>query len=510
VKLTLIQPPGLVAVGNYSTMTQPPLGLAYLAAYARRSGHEVSVVDAVGAAPGLLRPWPGHPKRMLQGLDIPEVLARVPADVEVLGVTCMFTHAWPMVRELLRALKRAFPGARLIAGGEHATAVWESVLRQGGADLCVLGEGEATLGELLEAWRSGGDWTQVPGIACRLPDGICRKTRPRPRIAEVDALPWPAWDLFDVAAYMDAGLFMGPKAGRSMPLLATRGCPFRCTFCSSSRMWTQHWKARRPESVVDEMERYRDVYGADDFQLQDLTAIVRKDWILAFCREILRRGMKTSWSLPVGTRSEVIDDEVARGLVASGCRHITYAPESGSERILRAVEKRVHLGRLEDSVRACLAAGMRVCLFQIIGFPQEEAVDLRKTFAWMRRMARLGVHEVAVSTFVPLPGTELFDELHAADPIAVDDDYCYWMSGATGLFATRSWNPRLSSRRLLRLKWWGLAQFYGLSFTHHPGRLWELLRNLWQGRQETKVDRVLREYLGTLRALGRSLLGRRR
>ena len=147
---------------------------------------------------------------------------------------------------------------------------------------------------------------------------------------------------------------------------------------------------------------------------------------------------------------------------------------------------------------------MRVCLFNIIGFPQEEREDIAKTMRWLRRMARLGVHEVTVSTFVPLPGTALFHDAMKLKPFAVDDEYCHWMTGATSLWSVRSWNPRLTDRRLRFLKLWAFAQFYTLSFLYHPTRLLRLVANLARNRQETKVDRVLREFVLKLRISLRS------
>lgn len=499
-RLTLVQPPALMAVDNYSTITQPPLGIAYLAAYVREHGHAVTVVDAVGLAVTRLRPWPLRDKRLFQGLDFSEIIALIPKDSEVIGVSCMFTHAWPMVRELLRELGKAFPKARLIAGGEHVTSMHEKVLAETPVEACVLGEGEVTLLELLAAFEKGSDIAAIPGLALRDAQGKPRRTAKRPRIQEVDALPLPAWDLVDPMVYLQGQVFMGPAAGRSIPMLATRGCPFRCTFCSSPQMWTQVWKPRDPKSVVDEMERWKRVYGADDFQFQDLTAIVRKDWIIAFCRELIARDLKITWSLPVGTRSEAIDGEVPALLMKSGCHHITYAPESGSEAILKSIEKKVHLDHLEKSAKDSLDAGMKVCLFLIVGFPQESWADIRKTFAFIRKMARLGVHEIAVSTFVPLPGTQLFDETSRIVPVPTDDEYCYWMTGATSLLTVRSWNPKISDRGLLFAKLWGLFQFYALSFLFHPSRLLRLFTNAFHGRQETKVDRVIQEFSVKLRA----------
>src|SRR5438105_12877476 len=115
-RITFIQPPALMAVDSYSTITQPPLGIAYLAAFVRQHGHQPSVVDAVGLAVTRIRPWPRRKNRLIQGLSFEEIIARVPADTEVIAVSCMFTHAWPMVRELLIQLKNAFRASRLIAG----------------------------------------------------------------------------------------------------------------------------------------------------------------------------------------------------------------------------------------------------------------------------------------------------------------------------------------------------------------------------------------------------------
>src|SRR5262249_30207000 len=153
--------------------------------------------------------------------------------------------------------------------------------------VCVLGEGEITLLDLLDAFEKERPLASVPGLALRDASGKIQRTAKRPRIGEPDALPYPAWDLVDPMVYLEGQVLMGPVAGRSIPMLATRGCPFRCTFCSSPQMWTQVWKARDPKKVVDEMEHWKKVYGADDFQFQDLTAIVRKDWIISFCNELI-------------------------------------------------------------------------------------------------------------------------------------------------------------------------------------------------------------------------------
>ncbi len=156
-----------------------------------------------------------------------------------------------------------------------------------------------------------------------------------------------------------------------MPMLATRGCPYECTFCSNPEMWTTRWIARNPTKVLDEMQLYQERYGATNFDFYDLTAIVKRSWIIEFTQMILDRKMQFTWQLPSGTRSEAIDGEVSRLLYESGCRNMSYAPESGSPEVLKRIKKVVKLDRLEKSVRGAVNSKLNVKLNIIMGFPNE-------------------------------------------------------------------------------------------------------------------------------------------
>ncbi|MEK6237465.1 MAG: B12-binding domain-containing radical SAM protein, partial [Planctomycetales bacterium] len=455
---------------------------------------DIPIVDAVGEAVTQFTSWEKNDGYVVQGLSFEETVDRIDPDTELIGLSCMFTHSWPMIRELLRCVHERFPDVLLVAGGEHVTSMYEMVMEQTPVDLCVLGEGEETLLELLDAIAAEKSHQEIPGLAVRDAESDkVVKTGARARIRNVDDLPWPAWDLIDPMAYLETKVYIGPSVGKPIPMLATRGCPYQCTFCSSKNMWTTRYWTRDVKDVVDEMEHYQKQFGASDFQFQDLTAIIKKSWIVDFCNEIISRKLDLTWQIPVGTRSEAIDSEVAELLVKSGCTYIQYAPESGSEKILKSIKKRVKLDNLLESVQGTLDAGMRVCVLLIIGFPDETKEDLRATFRFMRRLARMGVHEIAISCLVPLPGTEIFENLRKDSLIELDDDYCYWMSGATAMTQVKSWNPRFTDSQIIRKKLWGLSQFYALSFLLHPTRFFHVVKNLITGKQDTKVDRVLRE-----------------
>src|SRR5262249_7249146 len=191
-----------------------------------------------------------------------------------------------------------------------------------GVACCVLGGGEATMLALLARLRDGGRVDDLHGIAAR--DGL--STGLSPRTTDVDALPWPAWECFPVERYMECADNHGVNRGRSMPMLATRGCPYRCTFCSSPDMWTTKYVTRSPRAVVDEIRAYVERYRVNNVSFCDLTAIVKRDWIVEFCRILREQRVDITWQLPTGTRTEVMDAEVVRLLHETGCRNITYAP----------------------------------------------------------------------------------------------------------------------------------------------------------------------------------------
>ena len=353
-KVCLIEPPKFVSLTNFvSTISMPPIGLAYIAAAIREEGHDVTVVDGPGSAPRNYHIFEDEIR--VRGLTQEEIIERIPFDAQVIGLGCMFTSHWMYVRELVSKIRKEFPRAFLLMGGEHVTGFPEYSLEQAPLDSVVLGEGEETIAQLLEHVEKGLPLDDVLGIAYKDPKGLIRVNSRRKRMKEIDSIAKPAWDLFDIEKYNEVNQPHGSSQGKFMPMLATRGCPFSCTFCTSPNMWTTEWIPRDYKLVVDEMQDYQNNYGATDFQFEDLTAIVRKDWICNFCDEILKRSMKITFQLPSGTRSEGIDFEVATKLKAAGCHEFSFAPESGDPRILHAIKKKVNLPKMFDSARSALS-----------------------------------------------------------------------------------------------------------------------------------------------------------
>lgn len=502
-KVALIHPPQLISATNaVSTVTMPPLGLAYLAGSLEADGHAVSVVDAVGEGLSSYRPFGRH---HLHGLSDEEVVARIPPDVDVIGVGLMFSCTWPATRRLLALIKASRPATPLLLGGEHVTALPHITFKQSPIDVGVVGEGEETLLDVLTAIRDGCPLAEVPGLVVRGPDDVPIRTPPRSRIKNVDALPWPGWTHFNLDAYMAFNQPHGASRGRFIPMLATRGCPYKCTFCASETMWTQRWIPRSPALVVDEMEHYLRTYQVQDFQFEDLTAIVRGDWVVQFCEEIKRRGLSVTWQLPSGTRSEAMSRDIAALIHETGCHEFAYAPESGSEETLRIIKKQVKLDRLYVSARAAMDAGIRVGIFTIVGFPHETWRHLWPTYKLIARMAWMGAAHVNVGAFSPQPNTALYHELVAAGRIPLetelDDQFFFDLFGYLDLTEIKSWNPRFSDRQLTALVIAGYGLFFGLSFLRHPLRLTVMIADVFRTKSDGKLGKYVRSMFQTARRL---------
>lgn len=492
-KVQLLHPPGIYHARTLSSLTPSlPLGLAYVAAAVERAGFAVGVIDAIGEAPTRVEK-DGDFRRV--GLGTADIIGRIDADTRVLGISLMFSFLWPSTRELIRAIRAARPDVILVGGGEHFTGLAEHSMREAPVDVVVMGEAEESIVELLDALAAGRtDLETIPGLAWRR-DGEIRVNPRRARQKNVDEIAWPAWHLFDVKGYDDQELVNGIHKGLTIPILATRGCPYQCTYCSSPSMWTQRWLPRDPVDVADEIEHYVRAYGATNFPFQDLTAIIRKDWIVTFCRELIRRRLDVVWQFPSGTRCEAIDDEVAPLLRDSGGRHLAFAPESGSERTRALVKKKMTTPALLAAVRASVRAGLNVTAFFVLGFPHDTREDIRGTVRLVRRLAREGIDDVNMSFFFPIPNTELYHDLVGKGRVALSDGF--FMAPITSvdlrLRAEDNYCEALSARQLTRLKYWVFLNFYVTSFVCRPSRLLRLVGCLFTAREDSKLEAFVQE-----------------
>ena len=363
---------------------------------------------------------------MIQGLFPDEIVERIHPDTRVIGIACMFSSLWPLTRDLAARLRQRFPEALMVLGGEHGTAVPEHVLTTSSPfDVVVLGEGEETVGRAAPRPPRG---PAVPRGAAASPSATGTAWSPP------GSPPPEARRRRDPAARLglvpDRGLHRAAPDQRAQhgALDAAPGharLPVPVHVLLEPRHVDPALDPARSQAVVDEMELYvRKYRRVTNFDFQDLTAIVKRQWIVDFCRELIARDLDITWQMPSGTRAEVFDDEVADLLYRSGCRALAFAPGerlAGDPQAL--IKKQVDLGHMLEAMRTIVRQGLKLSCFIVIGFPDDTPATLRQTLRLIRRMAVLGVDEIAISKFVPYPGSLLFRQLLAAGKIELTDEF---------------------------------------------------------------------------------------
>ncbi|MEQ1878728.1 MAG: radical SAM protein [Bdellovibrionia bacterium] len=511
--VTLIRGPVLFPKFRPSGVVNPvpPIGVAYLAGAVRVAGHQVTCIDAAGEGLDQFRVCPLDDRLLENGLSMDAIVARIPASSTVIAISCMFSIDWFYMLKLIRMIRTKFPSQFLIVGGEHVTADFEYILNtMPEVDACVLGEGENKFISLLEALESGVAKRDLPG--CVVVDPETKAIRQNEekdgnyRILDVDSIPWPAWDLLPLKTYLDAGHGHGSLHARAIPMLATRGCPHRCTFCSSAQMWTIRWKARDVQDVLKEIKHYIKEYGVNRIEFFDLTAIIDPRWIKEFCQHLIDENLGISWSMPSGTRTEALSQDVLELIKQSGCIKLSYPLETGNPKVNKLINKKINYAKSLGSMKNAVKAGIIVKTSIIIGFPFQTWGDILKEYLFAIRLAWIGSRDIVYYNFMPYPGSQIHNELVAAGLIVKDENYPAFLARTfPGNFTDgRSWCPVISGRALRMLCLFGIAQFYFFQFLFRPHWIFQSLYRMAARKPltllELGVTTVLTRFFQRLRS----------
>ncbi|MEW5946803.1 MAG: radical SAM protein [bacterium] len=380
--------------GYDKTETSYPLGLCYLAAAAESRGLSVGFFDSYR------EPWSrarGRFEALLRELR--------PA---VAGFSCLSFNR-NSTRDAARMVKLILPGTLTVCGGPHATPMQEQILRHYDVDVVVRGEGEETLPEVVEAFKGRSPLSAVRGIGYKA-DGGVRVTPDRAFIADLDSLPLPKHDLY-------AGK-IGAE-GRAY-VISTRGCPGRCHFCVSTLQLGRRYRMRSAENVMTEIKELYGKYGIRTFGFQDDALTLNRGRTLEFCERMASAGLPVKWS--ASTRANAFDAEMAAMMYRAGCRHVAFGVESGSEKLLRAMNKRIMPERVVEAFRAAHEAGLSTGILLIVGTPGESWSTVMETVRLVRRLKPSYVRSVALLQV--FPGTHWYEYCRSRGYL--DDEY--WLS----------------------------------------------------------------------------------
>jgi anaerobic magnesium-protoporphyrin IX monomethyl ester cyclase len=327
--------------------------------------------------------------------DLDAFLAFLHDPAPVIGLSCM-ANLLPFTILAARALKARYPDRTIVLGGVGPTAVEDKILRRfPWIDIIARGEGEATGPELLRALGDGGALSSVAGLSYRV-DGAIRHTPNRPRIRDLDAIPFPAYSHTDLARYQACGM------------MTSRGCPYPCTFCSVTPIWNHESYSRSAQNIVQEMAHLKRETGVDLFLFQDEFFLSGKARVLDFCRELERSGLDVRWK--AFGRVNLTDVEMLEAMARCGCVELRFGVESGSDSVLRRIKKGFTAAECLDIIPRAIEIIPRVDAFYIWGFPFETMEDFYQSLFQMVSLRMMGAR-ILPSVLSLLPQTEIYAEL---------------------------------------------------------------------------------------------------
>ncbi|MFZ4813237.1 MAG: B12-binding domain-containing radical SAM protein [Phototrophicaceae bacterium] len=370
----------------------PPLGTLYAAAVLREQGWNVGLFDAMLAE---------SPAAWTTRLD--EVRPRYAVIFED-----SFNYLSKM--SLLRMREAAFAmiaaakaaGCYVIVSGADMTDHPQLYL-QAGAQVVVMGEGEITLAELLRALEANQAIADIHGVAWLNGDQV-QKSLPRPPLRDLDTLPRPAWDLADIPSYQ--ALWRERHGYTSLNLITTRGCPFHCNWCAKP-IWGQRYAMRSPARVADEMRWIRDQYAPDTLWFMDDIMGINDRWIEQFADELDSRQLRIPFK-SLNRADLLLRGETISALARAGADIVWIGAESGSQKILDAMDKGTQVEQIYTATRQLHAHGIKVGFFLQFGYPGETRADIDLTLNMVRELLP---DDIGISVSYPLPGTPFYERV---------------------------------------------------------------------------------------------------
>ena len=402
----LIFPP-LLHVKHVDPMVCPPLGIGYLAAHIR-DGVEVKLLDALVEAPYKNKPY--SKEMILVGLSFEDIIAQIKEyKPDLVGISCIFTSQFISVVALAKLIKEQVdPEIVIVTGGTHPSFLPERSLNESIADYIILGEGEITFKELINVHNQNGKIENLDGIAFR-DNGAIRINKRINYIQDLDSLPFPARDLLPMEKYFEVNMPMALhwRKRRNTSIITSRGCPYHCTFCSSTVHWGNRYRYRSPDNVLSEIQLLKDDFGVEELKFQDDNFSLPRWRIEAILKGMIDRHLAMPWNTPNGVAIWTFDEDLIKLMKQSGCFEITLSIESGDPYVLKnIIKKPLDLKKAKEISRLLRKYKISTYGYFILGLPGENMGNIRNTISFANE---LKLDYAIPFIYNPLPGSTLFD-----------------------------------------------------------------------------------------------------
>jgi anaerobic magnesium-protoporphyrin IX monomethyl ester cyclase len=372
-----------------------PLGTIYAAALMRQNNYQVSLFDTM---------FRHSPFEVIDALDEiqPDFFVIYDDGFNYLTKMCL-TNMREAAFKMCKLAKQR--GCKVIVSSSDSTDRYKEYLQEG-ADFVIIGEAEQTLLQLVNSIKNGEtDHAGIQGLAY-IKENVPFKTLARPVLKDLDSLPLPAWDLVDVTPYREC--WLQHKGYFSINVGTTRGCPFKCNWCAKP-IYGNRYNSRSPENVISELKMIKQLFNMDHVWFCDDIFGLKPGWIVEFAKLIKKENIRFKYKLQ--SRADLLlDDETVQALAASGCDNVWIGAESGSQKILDAMDKGTSIEQISTATNLMKKHGIKPSFFIQFGYPGETKNDIAKT---IRMINTLLPFEIGISVSYPLPGTLFYEKVKA-------------------------------------------------------------------------------------------------
>jgi len=372
-----------------------PLGTLYAAALMREKGYDVELYDTMFAQSS-------HEVLPHLQKHQPKFFVIYDDGFNYLTKMCL-TNMREAAFEMIQLAKQH--ACTVIVSSSDSTDRYEMYLDKG-ADFILLGEAELTLLELINALSNNEtDFLSIQGLAYKQNGNLIRTVK-RNVIKELDSLPFPAWDLADLTPYKK--MWMNSVGYFSMNMGTTRGCPFKCNWCAKP-IYGNRYNSRSPENVVAELKMLKEQYHVDHIWFCDDIFGLKPGWVRHFADLVEQENLKLNFKIQA--RADLLlQENYIRDLARAGCDNIWMGAESGSQKILDAMDKGTAVEQIYESTKLIKRFGMKPSFFIQFGYPGETKEDIEKT---IKMINELLPYDIGISVSYPLPGTKFYERVQA-------------------------------------------------------------------------------------------------
>jgi len=369
-KVLLVLPPN---IGRYVVATVPHAGIAYLTAFLEKDSHKVDLMD--------MRLYPEEEKLFKKIKEF---------GPDLIGITTA-SIGYKMAYRIIDRMKEKFPDIPIAIGGSYASTVHSKILEDTKVDYVVYGEGEQTFIEI----ANGKDLHEIKGLIFRDSKGDIVMNPPYPLVRDLDSMPFPKYDIFELDKMVE----------KRIPIVSSRGCPNRCTFCSIQLVMGSPFRSRSPKNVIEQIE-YWYKKGYETFEFSDDNFTFNMPRAEEICDLIIEKGLKLKLMFGNGIRSDRVDENLLKKLKAAGTVFIAYGLESSDPRVLKNIKKDLDRDVLKNAVKMNLKLGIPTQVNFIIGCPGETLEIFKNDLKFAEE---LNLDQVRFFNCIPYPGTEIFE-----------------------------------------------------------------------------------------------------